>query len=25
MVIDEEYEIAYDRMIENGIGAQFLT
>jgi hypothetical protein len=24
-VIDEEYEIAYDRMIEIGIGAQFLT
>jgi hypothetical protein len=25
MVIDEEYEIAYDTMIENGIEAQFLT
>ena len=25
MVIDDEYEIAYDTMIENGIEAQFLT
>ena len=25
MVIDEEYEIAFDTMIENGIEAQFLT
>ena len=25
MVIDEEYEIAYETMIENGIEAQFLT
>ena len=25
MVIDEEYEIAYDTIVENGIEVQFLT